>query len=182
MRGNFRRFLLVIPLALVSVAVSARGSAMDAARGELSVTDCVRVVSRQFDIDPLPIELLLDVEGGRVGTVRRNDNGSEDLGPMQINSIHLPELALIGISRDDIRDNRRCRNVFAGVLLYVRHLNAAGGNPARALARYHSKTPQHALRYLGLITRAIDRRRVTCDESPQVCDDRRISRQTLRGK
>lgn len=182
MRRNFRRFWLVIPLALVSIAVSAGGSAMDTALGELSVTDCVRVVSRQFDIDPLPIELLLEVEGGRVGTVRRNDNGSEDLGPMQINSIHLPDVALIGISRNDVRDNRRCRNVFAGVLLYVRHLDAAGGNPARALARYHSKTPRHALRYLGLIAGAIERRRIPCDSSGQPCLSRRVAVQTLRGK
>ncbi|MBK8284905.1 MAG: hypothetical protein IPK97_08405 [Ahniella sp.] len=77
---------------------------------------------------------------------------------MQVNSIHLAEFSTLGISREDLRDNRGCRNVFVAVVLYLRHLKASNGNPARAIARYHSKTPEHAARYLGRAAGIIQQR------------------------
>ena len=122
------------------------------------VARCIDRVSATFGIDALPLELLREVEGGQAGTVRRNRDGSEDLGPMQVNSVHLPMLAAFGITREDLRDNRGCRNVLAATLLYLRHLRASRGDPARAIARYHSATPRHARRYLMRIQAAIQRR------------------------
>ncbi|AVP99331.1 hypothetical protein C7S18_20105 [Ahniella affigens] len=127
-------------------------------RQQLPVAQCIDLVSRQFQVDPLPIHLLREVEGGWEGAVRQNANGSEDLGPMQVNSIHLPEFAALGITREEIRDNTGCRNVFVAISLYLRHLQAANGNVAMAIARYHSKSAAHASVYLGRIARIIERR------------------------
>lgn len=137
------------------------GGLMVAAPGHATdgVHACIDRISARFAIEPLPLELLLEVEGGAVGSVRRNGDGSEDLGPMQVNTVHLPMFAALGISREDLRDNRDCRNVLAATLLYLRHLRDSGGDAARAIARYHSKTPRHALRYLLRVQGVIERRR-----------------------
>lgn len=144
--GMFLMLLLVVP-----------GFVEASGRKQLTVHQCIDLVAAQYETDPLPIRLLLDVEGGWEGAVRQNTNGTEDLGPLQINSIHLPEFAALGITREEIRDNTGCRNVFVGVTLYMRHLRATG-NPAQAIARYHSKTPQHAAKYLTHVANAIERR------------------------
>ncbi|MBK8284904.1 MAG: hypothetical protein IPK97_08400 [Ahniella sp.] len=52
-----------------------------AAEQVLSTEHCIDLVSRQFEIDSLPIELLAELEGGWPGAIRQNDNGTEDLGP-----------------------------------------------------------------------------------------------------
>lgn len=134
------------------------GAAMAESRRQLSVPQCIELVSAQLQTDPLPVHLLHEVEGGWEGAVRANTNGSEDLGPMQVNSIHLPEFAALGISREDVRDNRGCRNVFVAVSLYLRHLTESEGNVAMAIARYHSKSAVHASAYLSRIAKIIGQR------------------------
>ncbi|AVQ00268.1 transglycosylase (plasmid) [Ahniella affigens] len=144
--------LMLLLLSLTGVSDASSGS-------RLSVDQCIVVVASMYEIDPLPIYLLRDVEGGWEGAVRKNDNGTEDLGPMQVNSIHLAEFGRYGISREDIRDNVACRNVFVAVSLYIRHLRASDGNAAKAIARYHSKSPAYASVYLRKIAAAIARRK-----------------------
>lgn len=151
---------LSVPMALLMLLLLSLTGVSDASSGSrLSVDQCIGVVANMYQIDPLPIYLLRDVEGGWEGAVRKNDNGTEDLGPMQVNSIHLAEFARYGISREDIRDNVGCRNVFVAVSLYVRHLHASEGNAAKAIARYHSKSPAYASVYLRKIANAIARRK-----------------------
>ncbi|PKL97586.1 MAG: conjugal transfer protein, partial [Gammaproteobacteria bacterium HGW-Gammaproteobacteria-7] len=90
----------------------------------------------------VPVDLVRAVlltEGGASGTVSRNTNGTRDLGPMQINSIHLPELANYGITESAlVRDE--CLNIHVGAFLLRRALDA---EPAfwRGVGRYHSATP-----------------------------------------
>ena len=143
---------------VVSAMLAMSTSVASASDRPLPTQRCIELISRQFGIDPLPIELLAELEGGWPGAVRRNDNGTEDLGPMQVNSIHLAEFAALGISHEDLRDNRGCRNVFVAVVLYLRHLKDSNGNPAQAIARYHSKTPEHAAKYLGRAAKIIRQR------------------------
>ena len=53
------------------------------------VSQCVATASRTYGVPELVIRSILKVEGGQVGTMSRNTNGSFDLGPMQINTINL---------------------------------------------------------------------------------------------
>ena len=53
------------------------------------VAECVSTASRTYAVPELVIRTILKVEGGKVGTMSRNTNGSYDLGPMQINTINL---------------------------------------------------------------------------------------------
>jgi soluble lytic murein transglycosylase-like protein len=106
---------------------------------------CFLIAAQTYSIPPAVLLGIYQVEGGRVGQeVGPNDNGSFDLGPMQINTVWLPELAKQwGVStataRKWIRDDP-CTNVGVSAWILRRHLNETG-DLARSIAHYHSKTP-----------------------------------------
>lgn len=71
-------------------------------------------------------------------TIRRNTNGSVDVGCMQINSIHFKELSRHGVFPGDLLD--QCRNVFIGAWHYKKMIRKYG-NTWLAVGAYHSETP-----------------------------------------
>lgn len=77
-----------------------------------------------------------------------NQNGSYDIGIMQINSSWLPTLARYGISRAQLAD--ACTNIHVGAWILRKNINAFGNNH-QALARYNSANPLHQARYLNKI-------------------------------
>lgn len=100
----------------------------------------------------LPAELLLAIawheSGLRPTAVNRNRNGSVDVGLMQINSIHWPRLARMGIAPAKLEDP--CVNALVGALLLREHVGELGLTP-HAVGRYHSATPSLAGRYARAI-------------------------------
>ena len=105
---------------------------------------------------PAPLELIRDVEGGRPGSASRNDNGTVDLGVMQVNSWWLPRLEALGITRNELQYDT-CINVAVAAWIYVQEFEQTS-DMARAVAAYHSPTRRYQARYLRLVERAIDRR------------------------
>jgi len=100
---------------------------------------CVASAATHYAVPVDLVRAVLRTEGGSVGTVSRNTNGTRDLGPMQINSIHLPELANYGITESAlVRDE--CLNIHVGAFFLRRALDA---EPEfwRGVGRYHSATP-----------------------------------------
>ncbi|OUI97556.1 conjugal transfer protein TrbN, partial [Acetobacter sp. DsW_54] len=74
---------------------------------------CAVNAASQYRIS-VPLFLgLLATEGGHVGQIVKNTNGTYDMGPAQINSSHLRELAARGITRDQII-NDGCLNIHIG--------------------------------------------------------------------
>lgn len=143
--------------------------------------ECVERAAAGFGISPLPIEVLLAVEGGRAGHCTKNENGTCDMGPMQINTIWVPHFAKLGITRDELLNNA-CVNIFAGTYILVTHY-ARTGNMADAMAAYHSRTPKHADRYLGQIQRALQRRIASARAaapSPSAGSDQHVASVALR--
>jgi len=66
-----------------------------------------------FGIDPRLLWSIAKVESNHnPHAVNINTNGTEDIGIMQINTVHLPSLAKYGISKDDLFDPRT--NIFVG--------------------------------------------------------------------
>ncbi|OGU24409.1 MAG: hypothetical protein A2580_08715 [Hydrogenophilales bacterium RIFOXYD1_FULL_62_11] len=118
--------------------------------------ECVTQAARTFGIPELPIWVILDVEGGTVGKVSWNSNKTYDIGPMQVNSIWLKHIAPYGISESQLRDNL-CMNIYVGTWIFTKELQRHKTLP-KALAYYHSPTPKHQHRYLGLIQKAIESR------------------------
>ncbi|MDP9195821.1 MAG: lytic transglycosylase domain-containing protein [Pseudomonadota bacterium] len=121
---------------------------------------CLVIASHTYSV-PVPVMLgILQVEGGRVGLEMRNRNGTHDLGPMQINTIWMPELARHW--KTDVRTVRRwvrddgCTNIHVGAWILRRKIHEAG-NLSGGIARYHSGTPHLGRKYLGKVTRAMQR-------------------------
>jgi hypothetical protein len=147
--------LSILAISAAALAMAHAAQAAEAAPAAPPVDACIVEAARAFAIDALPLRVLHRTEAGRVGLAQPNDDGSVDLGPMQVNSVHLAEFARFGIGYEDLRDNRGCANVLAAAYLFKRHLVAERGDVAMAIADYHSRNPSHALRYLERVQQAI---------------------------
>ncbi len=109
-----------------------------------------------FRIPRVLILLILDTEGGWVGASAHNTNGTDDLGPMQVNTSWLPTFARFGITRD-LLQNHACVNVYAGswilATLLKEHLSLVD-----VIAFYHSPTPKHQAEYLTQVRKHLVKR------------------------
>ena len=124
-------------------------------------TDCVQLAADRYELPASIIHAILEVEGGRVGQAVMNRNGTEDLGPMQINTIWLPQLASFGITRQQLQ-NDRCINILVGSWILSRQFEMVKnmeGPPERKLwwgiGAYHSKTPEHNVKYALKVWRTL---------------------------
>ncbi len=115
---------------------------------------CILAAASKYQVPPAILYTLLEVEGGRVGTVSQNSNDTQDLGPMQINTIWVPQLARrYGIDQRATRENlirNGCFNVDAGAWILSSRIREAG-NFWRGVAHYHSRTPSRARIYLSKV-------------------------------
>lgn len=129
---------------------------------------CLKEASQRFRIPASLIRAIMDVEGGTTGRVSHNTNGSYDIGPMQINSIWLPEVEKRGGSLQLLL-HHRCANIHFGAWLLSREMN--GIDPARidrasfwrAVGNYHSHTPQRNAYYAEKVWQAWKRRMAQAD-------------------
>lgn len=120
---------------------------------------CVIQAAERFRVPASLIRAVMRVEGGRAGAMSHNQNGSYDIGPMQINSIWLPEIERRGGSLALLL-HHPCANIHFGTWLLSREL--AGLDPARvdrsrfwkAVGNYHSRTPAHNARYARAVWNA----------------------------
>lgn len=106
---------------------------------------CMAMVAQIHGLPPRLLPAILATEGGSVGAVRANPNGSEDLGLMQVNTVWLPQLArATGLPPEEVRHRLIHDGCFsievAGAILRM-HLNAERGDLLRAIGNYHSRTP-----------------------------------------
>lgn len=111
---------------------------------------CLMLASQTYEIPPAALVGIYKAEGGQVGQEVKNTNGSYDLGPMQINTIWLPELSeKWGVNEQTARKWLRddaCTNISVSAWILRRHLNETK-SLSKAIAQYHSRTPRHAKRY-----------------------------------
>lgn len=122
---------------------------------------CLLMAAQTYQVPPAALIGIYHVEGGKVGQQVGNTNGSQDLGPMQINTIWLPELAKRwGVSREHakkwVRDDP-CTNVGVAAWILKGHLNETK-NLARAIANYHSKTPSYGRVYRNKVIAQLDQK------------------------
>ncbi|HET6306373.1 MAG TPA: lytic transglycosylase domain-containing protein [Rhodopila sp.] len=103
------------------------------------------LVSATYHIPPRVLPSIQAVEGGGVGVVHRNADGSEDLGVMQINTLWVRPLARVShLSEAEVRDrllDKPCFNIAAAGLIVRSYLAETRGDLLRAVGDYHSHTP-----------------------------------------
>lgn len=100
--------------------------------------NCIQQASAIYGVPRRDIVALLKNEGGRPGIAVQDANGTQDLGPMQVNTCHLPTLREFGYSYKLLKYNP-CANVMAGTWVFARCL-AATGNLIAASACYNAGT------------------------------------------
>jgi len=97
---------------------------------------------------PLNVVLAVaEVEGGRPGMARVNNDGSVDYGRMQINSRHLQDLGAYGITAESLMQPG-CYSVDLGTWIIANHIRLCRDDEFWfCVAKYHSKTPSVNARY-----------------------------------
>ena len=116
---------------------------------------CLLPAARRHGVNPQILRAILQVESAmRPDVVKRNTNGSVDVGMAQINSVHFAQLSQWGITPERLLDPCVAIHVAAWHLKrgLLRH-----GNTWFGVAAYHSVTPQHNARYQALIRQELQR-------------------------
>ncbi len=109
----------------------------------------------------VPVNVLLGiltVEGGYPGLAMTNTNKTQDLGPMQVNTLWIPELAKHwGVSQRTalrlVRDDY-CVNIGVGAWILRTKINQAGGL-YKGIAWYHSATSHLGKKYRQKVLKAM---------------------------
>lgn len=114
------------------------------------LASCLMLASQTYSVPPAVLVGIYKAEGGKIGMESRNDNGTYDLGPMQINTVWMPDLAQKwgvneATARKWVRDDA-CTNVGVAAWILRNHLDETK-SLSQAIAHYHSKTPAHGNRY-----------------------------------
>ena len=147
-----KRAILSAVAGLVSLFVAATAQAQTPGITPTTIRDCILAAAKVYREPPAVLLILLNVEGGTLGAVSENSNGTVDIGPMQVNQIWVPAVASHWhASRQAtflaLRDNF-CANVEAGAWILRQGLDEAKGDLWGGVAFYHSHTPEYQRRYL----------------------------------
>lgn len=121
---------------------------------------CLMLAAQTYSIPPAVLVGIYNVEGGAVGQQVSNTNGTYDLGPMQINTLWLPELSdYWGVSQETakrwVRDDA-CTNMGVSAWILRQHLNETG-SLGKAIAHYHSRTPDRGTDYRRKVVAAMEK-------------------------
>ena len=106
---------------------------------------CIVQTANRFDLPPRLLLTVLKVEGGTVGKVSRNQNGTYDIGPMQINSKWVSNFKGYVTEQEILYDG--CINLQVGAWILRKYINDSDGDFWTGVGNYHSHTPFHHRRY-----------------------------------
>ncbi len=131
---------------------------------------CLLMASSTYQVPPAVMIGIMTVEGGHIGqAVGPNDNGTYDLGPMQVNSRWLPQLATTwhvnaATARNWVRDDG-CVNVHVAAWILKQKI-AETGSLYGGIAHYHSATPGLGYRYAAKVVGVMDRKGLVKHDVP----------------
>ena len=151
--------VLIGPLTGAAIICAATGFAMAATESvPQSIPVSVDCIDRAARDQQVPREILYAigvVEGGKVGDLVYNKNGSYDLGVFQINSHWLGLLAgLYGTDRATVENHLRWNGCFsAAMAAWVLHkkITEVGGDFWRGVGNYNSANPPYHDHYLDKV-------------------------------
>jgi len=103
--------------------------------------DCFDDAAKLHKVRPTILRAIAKVESNfNERAVGHNNNGTRDIGLMQINSIHLPVLRKFGISEAHLYDG--CTSVYIGAWIYKQNIEIYG-DTWDAVGAYNSRTPYY---------------------------------------
>lgn len=123
---------------------------------------CMMLAAQTYQVPPAVMIGIMHVEGGRVGQqVGPNVNKTYDLGPMQVNTRWLPQLAKAWqvdykTAHRLVRDDG-CVNVRVAAWILGQKIREAGSLYG-GIAYYHSATPGIGTRYAAKVIAAMERK------------------------
>lgn len=123
---------------------------------------CLMLAAQTYQVPPAVMIAIMHVEGGRVGQqVGPNANKTYDLGPMQVNTRWLPELARAWnidtkTAHKLVRDDG-CVNVRVAAWILHNKIKDAGSLYG-GIAYYHSATPSLGSRYAAKVIRVMEKK------------------------
>jgi len=130
------------------------------------IATCIMLAAQTYNVPPAVLVGIMEVEGGRVGQAVGNTNGTYDLGPMQINTIWMPELSKKwSISENQakrvVRDDA-CTNIHVAAWILRQRINDSG-DLTMGIAHYHSRTPRFGHKYARKVIKAMRRLNLVAD-------------------
>jgi hypothetical protein len=112
---------------------------------------CMVAAAAFYHLPPRVLPSIQAVEGGWIGAVHRNADGSDDLGVMQVNARWIEKLSRVTALPQDVVRARLigdgCFNIAAAAAIMRTYLNEAHGDLMKAIGYYHSHTPALSLDY-----------------------------------
>lgn len=125
--------------------------------------ECLNRAAKSYSFHPDILLAILWVEGGSVGkNSRANKNGTYDIGPFQLNSMHRKTINDLGFTEEEVR-NDGCVNVTIAAWHLRKILPPEKeaeihdeDSYLSALANYHSATPEYNKIYAGKLKKAFE--------------------------
>ena len=112
---------------------------------------CMLQAAQYYSLPPRVLPTISKVEGGAVGSVHANTDGTSDLGVMQVNTRWVqPIAARIHETPAAVQDrliNDPCFNIAAAALILRSYLDETRGDLMQAVGDYHSHTLMLNLAY-----------------------------------
>ena len=121
---------------------------------------CMALVASFYHLPPRVLPTIQAVEGGHVGDIQHNANGTDDLGVMQINTLWLQPLSRVArlntaqVAQRLVSDP--CFNIAAAGAILRAYLTETHGNLMRAIGDYHSHTPVLNTNYQAQVLRTAE--------------------------
>ncbi len=112
---------------------------------------CTVFAGAHYGMPPRILWAIHLAEGGYLGSVHRNSNGSRDYGPYQVNSVWLPQLARYGYT-SHLLAHQACANSYAAAWV-LSQATARAHSLWGGVGRYHSSTPALAHNYVMKVWR-----------------------------
>lgn len=146
---------IVAALGSLNAGAAGAGQGGAGASMDLPVGECVNAASTRHGVNPDLLLAILQVESGlKADPVRRNGNGSIDVGIAQINSIHFPELRRHGVEWPHLL--KPCVGIFVAAW-HLKNQVLRYGNSWFAVGAYHSVTPKFNQIYRERVMQALRR-------------------------
>lgn len=99
-------------------------------------SNCFEVAAQRYKVNPRLLYAIAKTESGfNPAAKNRNQNGTYDIGMMQINSRWLPQLRKYGLNEMQLYDP--CTNVHVGAWILAQNIRALG-NTWEAVGAYNS--------------------------------------------